>query len=376
MTNEKKQKIKEKAKKIVNIICYILSICFVGLMLLTGLQSCKHASSVSAESETPLVSDLSLTTWRFNDVINVNFTATFDINFEDDYTIEQSFYYNALALSNNGTMIYKQINSGNTIAYDNEDRFIYTPTCQTIYINGGDDVTNETLISWLQQNATLLTELTTFVFNKDFNYNAPLGLNLSNYFGGSTTMATHVGAIYRFTINTGLFLSNGKLYDKIVIDYMDSGGCYFLINSTLTLGTSGMLTYHALGFGISGTNTYDFVNYRDQSQYIKVGTGEVPHTYYESSSTWVNDSWRYLTFSRKLSNDENITLNKFNNNNQYVPSEVGTGDGNIFNLFTSVFQSIAPILAVTILPNLTIGILIFIPLVVGIIIFIIDKIKK
>lgn len=375
--NEKKQtqriKAKQKCVKILNICCYIGTILLVLLLLLTGLTQCKGASSVSAEAEQPRVTDLSLTTWRLNDTIDVSEDFAFDINFEDEYSVNQSWYYTGFNVDDE-SLIYWQSNGGRTIAYDNEDRFIYTPEAQTITINDGDDARNADLIDYLYDNGTLLTDLTTFTFNKQFNYNGPLGLNVSNYFGSSTTIATPVGSVYRIFINIGVFVSNGKQYDQIVVDYLNAGGCYYVINSILTLGTSGELSYFALGYRIKGTNTYDFVNYRDQSQYVK--SGETPKTYQESSSTWVNDSWRYLSFARKLTNDETITLNKFNNNNQYTPADIGTADANVFNLFSNVFTSIAPILSIMILPNITIGMLVFIPLVASLIFFIIHIIKK
>lgn len=90
------------------------------------------------------VSDLTNTTWLFNDVISY-MSSSWSIDFisnNTNYTIIRNRYDMYIAYDS-------------TNAYDFDQNIWVNNAYKTIAITGGTDVTNSTLISWLEANATL-----------------------------------------------------------------------------------------------------------------------------------------------------------------------------------------------------------------------------
>lgn len=369
---EKKEKAKKIAKKVLDVICYIFSALFILLMSVVALQSCKTASGTSAEGLTQSVPNLSSTKWRFNEHIDASGVRGWSVDFELE----------------SGTRYYGfDLDSGELGYLDNDDN-VYTAYAnvweddnyRTIVFYGSYDsynYDNATLIAWLEDNALQVNVLEKFTFNKAFNYNAPLGISLGQQFGGNVSQAqqTIAGGIYRFILNTGLFYSNGSFFDAIVIDYLNAGVCTFDIGGILRNGTQDNLAYFALGYRRAGQSTIDFINYRDNL----VGYKEnATLSYMTTSSTWINDEYRFITLYSTLNNDTRVKLNGFNNNNQnaYNGSSVGNEVNNVFTLVASAFTGLIPILGVYLLPGITLGTLLFLPLVAMLVFVIIKTIKK
>lgn len=115
------------------------------------------------------ISDLTNTTWLFN---NSSLTAVdpneeewvFDINFKyaDNSTVYDTLYYTNQFEENIVAMQYSRGGTNHLLVYDTE-QYPGSPggwvdnDYKTITITGGEDVTNTTLIDWLQANATLQT---------------------------------------------------------------------------------------------------------------------------------------------------------------------------------------------------------------------------
>lgn len=224
-----------------------------------------------------------------------------------------------------------------------------------------------------------ITTLSSFVFNKAFNYNAPLGTTIDGLYGDTSWDSSGQNMRYK-TYNVGYFLSNGQVYNQLKYWGIQSdGNTIYGMNSTasgqgLMSAPSGYWLYSMLYYVNTDTNTEVLVNARDLVPYNSSSGASL---YYANSSTWQVDEYRYLYFLDDLSDANKLVLEKFNNNNQFAYSgTVASGDvNNVFTLVGSAFASWLPILGLSILPNITLGMLLFIPL-VGMLVFAIIRIIK
>ena len=118
----------------------------------------------------PSITDLSGTKWVFNNTIakiQANTIVVFDISFYWDFdeadptsgidcTIFRQYYnstrnYTLLQYNSDPAYFWESPASGVETGWVDETR-------KTIYISGGSDATNTTLINWLQENATQIVE--------------------------------------------------------------------------------------------------------------------------------------------------------------------------------------------------------------------------
>lgn len=106
------------------------------------------------------ITDLTNTTWKFNDVPDISTSNSWQIDFTSDYA---STKHNGLKvrISRPNALQYAH-GAGITINVFTEGAWVHEEY-RTITITGGTDSTNATLISWLQVNATL--QVTDIVVN-------------------------------------------------------------------------------------------------------------------------------------------------------------------------------------------------------------------
>lgn len=396
--NEKKQrqriKAKEKCVKILNICCYISTAILILLLVLAGCQNCggKSASGVSAESPIQ-VENLARTQWHFNDVLDETSLEHYDQeSWQVAFTTQAGTQYTYIYIDDY-TMRYQNPNSepywcytaeygwdgisGQTITFFGE----YT------YLN----YDNEDLINFLQVNAKLVNPLTTFTFNEAYNYNAPLGLNVGitglpflndlSWVNTSDIVAPSTKTETTAKLYVVPFYSNGRLYNAIQSTYViarsnnalyteDKEGAVQQVSSGLPV-----FAYMSYAYIENDNVAYsDVVNIRNTTQAVYENNNVLV---YQEATTWVNDVYRYLNFSGYvITGDLATRLKAYNNNNELVIYTNTDEYTSVFTLLGHVFTSIAPILSLTILPGLTIGIIMFIPLVVAVIFFIIKIIKK
>ena len=103
------------------------------------------------------VTDLTGTTWVFNDIITINDNYSWDINFISNNT---NFAFIKHSTSFSGILNYLDGEQNSTGVYaGNRWR---NEAYKTITITGGTGATSTTLISWLQANATLQTPTISF----------------------------------------------------------------------------------------------------------------------------------------------------------------------------------------------------------------------
>lgn len=97
------------------------------------------------------------TKWYLKDVLNLTTTRLWNIS----YTREGYNEYNQLGFNTDGwetqpqSLVLCDIDGESEILYSNGEWYTGRPI--GIYINGGSDATNSTLIAWFQANATQLT---------------------------------------------------------------------------------------------------------------------------------------------------------------------------------------------------------------------------
>lgn len=374
LNKKQKEHIKKVFVKTINIICYICTGILAVFLLIACLQSCKpkQLTRLSAESNSPRLDNISHTQWVLNETLEPTLPVQYYLNFENGADAEFT------RIGSSGDSIYYQYNNTQTTAYDYDGSGWLSSADRYLYINDGVDADNVALINWFYQNGQLQNELSYFDFNKDFNYNAPLNVSVTSPYGVSVTGGVDVGTLYKkLVINTGWFISNGNYYNSIEFWYQITDGMYFDYgNNQYKQGPSSMYTYWCTYYSNSETSVLDVVNQRDIVAFMPSST---TYGYYQSnSSTWEIDNYRHLTFLDDLNESTRNRLESFNNNNQNSYSgNIISGDvNNIFTLIAAAFTAWLPVMSTYLLPGITIGTLLFIPLVALLVFAIIRVIKK
>lgn len=373
----------KKLKKPLNIFSYICTVLF-WIILFVSCGSTSKVQSVKAETS---LSDLKNTYWNLNEDFEYypdgrpfNVYDTDQLSYDlDFYTSGDDQYYNTL-LFNEDTLSFNDYIVYQKYIDPNLNNWIHGEWFRFIVILGGNDSTNTLLIDWLFQNATLLSsESVSFTFNYGFNYNAPYSASYDSVF----VSVAESGVLEKITYNfDSPFVSNGQLFTEINLYYIQGNGTAYFENPQGTLvkiNNNSNLYYFSY-------MTYD--NVRDDTS-IMVAQRRFRSYYNSSSDTtnmaldfgsdWVNSEYQYIDFIAPLSVSQLNWLSQFNTN-QYI-NGISTGVNNIglsnvFVLLSTSFSSLLPILRIEILPSITIGLLVFMPLIVGIITFIIWLVKR
>lgn len=446
---QQRSKLKENALKVLHVLCYILSGLFLLTLLISGLQSCggkKGATSVSAETideytyvyKAPQF--VQSTDYQFLANSPQEYYAWLtetlggrtlpqDSNKYDYYACAEDTYIEFTDTdgnkygANNIRFHYAKHEDGvgntywlldyvdlcikvntpaGTSAYTNVYVWCATNsnTGLVVFSRGYFTMPVKLDLPYVFSYTEVLNQSLRFEFNKQFNYNAGLGVNLQDAYGylvvGSTpsnwvglSSVSDDGVLYwtsgYFLYDVGGFFSNGIHYTAIkvyfayqsqvqIIGYLNDEG-----NKIIAVPTDKpYIFYKQMTYYDVNTDVEQVVNTRDLIPYnSSEGLGS-SGKYYANTTTWYNDAFRYLTFDTPLTDDVRISLYALNNNLQYsngFPNGSDNSD-NVFTLIASSFTGLIPILSVAILPGITIGMLLFVPLVVTIIWAIISIIKK
>lgn len=105
----------------------------------------------------------------------------------------------------------------------------------------------------------------------------------------------------------------------------------------------------------------------------KVYTGGVQHGYYYSMGDYLMESFARETIYYTNFDNE---LPSGSDNPGATGGDVGSGYENFFTLIAQAFRSIASVLGIYVLPGITLGTLIFIPLVASIVLFVVWLVKR
>lgn len=105
--------------------------------------------------------------------------------------------------------------------------------------------------------------------------------------------------------------------------------------------------------------------------------------FYTRHFKWLEQSYREINFITKPSQNDISKIVSLNNGiDTSIGGSVPSTDGNtatlfdVFSLLSGAFASLLPIFSISIIPGLTIGVLIFLPFVVTIIILVVKAVKK
>lgn len=189
-----------------------------------------------------------------------------------------------------------------------------------------------------------------------------------------------------YTIFKGLFSDNeGTLYNKIDILYDRGTTSEYYGNETeyQSANWSGYSHYVALAYYRKDNNQQVLVN---KVRYV-TPIADTTKSILTNYNYWVSSVYQHINiYSYETTGLSNIgqvqaynpvTLLSTLNNSQYGSGIIGQeGNNNIFGLLAMAFQSIASILAIQIFGGIPLYVLVFIPLVVTIVIFVVWLIKR
>lgn len=431
-----KIKFKEILFKIIHGISYFCTFGFVAMILLVAVQSCSNKKTVNVQKDNQ-VQEISKSVkplkvkYQYRD-IDLSTKAKYEINQTYFITNPSYYFYQNPNVSPTGTK-YSQVYKSSgffVLGYDNVAKLLDFYFQYVVYLDNdsgqylsyisnafmrelNEDGTTlrdyQLFTQWNNQNPTwnlqqygldftylysddfsfpttntyglngnkcfnlLDDKIKTFEFLSPFNFNAPYGQQFNPFFA-SADFSTNTTRFKDISVN---FLSNGKFYNKIRCYYMFADGSYFrlLDNSIYEVNSLGYGYFTYMEYINTITNNNDLVCSREYQQYQYNGG----LTYLALNNVvWKTNYYRNIT----LLNADSDTLSmitEFNNLNIYDDGIGGVSNGGVsslFDLLSLAFASVLPILNITILPGLSIGLLIFAPLAVSIIIFVVWLVKR
>ena len=222
-------------------------------------------------------------------------------------------------------------------------------------------------------------------FPADYNPLVMFGQVSDNALYGSIAVTGTAPQFLRKTI-TGVFRIDGAIYDALYIDFIQCKGMAYQAND------GSVQTFPA--------NLDDLIYY-PQSMHARVfgGTTQVPlwahrwgvtnsgTTYLVQSGYWLNGNRQTIAVLDYDANASNISslyptynaldlLKVRTASSSSVPTIGGDGNADVFGLLGQGFSAVAGIMNIQILPYLTLGTLIFVPLVVLVILAILKVLNK
>lgn len=429
MKKQNKQKLKNiwnKIKRPLMILSIVGNVLFI-MAIIVGCASMKKTKAQQTNAvDIGEVYDLFDTTWYLNDVINYTpmgkdflsyplsnpETWMYDITFEAFDAYENNFRdYNTLyfhSSSNSGYQYnwfdvqYRDIDDGNEVLYRGslavfdtrassglEPIFYYMPLeddqmdeIRTIHVTSHYTLLNNyaehnQLFYWFFENASLIDKPSsfTFTFNKQINYNAPQNASLESPFVLHSFSGNE--AVYTISYNLPSFMSNGEVFDTIKIWYFKGYSMRYLDGTIQVNDNQGTAYYNYMEYIDSTLGTTVMVNYRN---FVNGNVEGSVQTYLTNGSEWVNENYRVLIFNTELTPNQTTHLSQFNNqnfnNNGFSAIGEDVGVGNVFSLMGSAFAGLTALWSIQLLPNITLGLLLFMPLIVIVIITIIKLVKR
>lgn len=298
------------------------------------------------------ITDLTGTTWLFNNnidsalnigVLYVNFVSN-DVNFNriDTHEIELDGY-----------LIYGATNFVSTV-YDGNNSGWVVETYKTIVISGGTDVTNSTLITWLQNNATLQT--------------------LSPSTG---TQITHkYWSLYHFAV-----MENNQVVSDENIEYT------ILYNQYRTSSYQDTTQTGLIFKGMTTNDPHSYIESINGSGINLLYMGDTNTIYnaclYEFTTGDYMDSdlYDFLTECGVWFDDDELDIYIVGVDEGIIRGEItgralGQADGTQYTgLITGIFNGLGNLLSIQVFPNITIGLLIGLPLLLGVFIIILKILR-
>lgn len=290
------------------------------------------------------ITDLTNTTWYLNPSINTNTFAY--INFtanNNTYTYFRCYYDDERGI--------RVIKYDNTTVYGNS--WLDNDNYRTIYITGGTDATNSTFISWLQANATQQTPPTPTGTQITYKYWSPYGVititDNTEYRDNNieyTVLFNEFNRNYDDTVQTGLIFTGVLTEQEPAWSYIQS------IN-----GDGINILYHGETNNINNTMWLEFT------------PGDTMDTdlydFMDLWGLWFDDDGPYL-----------VGMNQGYVEGVEHGRALGQADGTQYTgLVTGIFNGLGGLLNIQVFPNITLGLIIGLPLLLGALIIILKILR-
>lgn len=314
------------------------------------------------------------------------FHAQFDLRLKyksKDIVGDNGFYrdlkYFALSVSNDGsTLIFDLYGSETNNQITTTNNYLYGT-----YFDGRDTIiTNNIQIGFIDSSINLMNydgnNFCIFFFSNIIKSNAVINMNYTfdfnyniNRYGplmSNNEVFSNYGAENQLGSNfvvRGYFKDSlDNYYNAIKITYLQANGSNYIDSKgEMHLWDQNSASYSYLEY-IRVDNKGVMVNFND---YITQGNKRL----YSSSSTWVADSFRHITIFYLDNFTSNLPINDLSplevlntfNNNVIGSNDMGGlgGSTGVFGLLSQGFKSVASILAMEIIPHISLGLFIFIP---------------
>lgn len=228
----------------------------------------------------------------------------------------------------------------------------------------------------------LSTYAESYDFNKAFNFNNFYQVT-NTFFAqpynpvvGATTTTTG----WEKTYQLGLFYSGGLVFDSIKVSFGRNNGYYFETapNSkeykTYNVNAVNASNYYFLSMEYVNSATNFTITACNRTSFTQ---GD--NNYIDFLPAWSNQGFKELQFQNQIDSLFNRSVfNSLSDTEQLNTPTAHTdiGMGNAFSLIGQAFTAWLPILSVSVIPGITLGTLIFLPLIAGIIILIIWIVKR
>lgn len=299
------------------------------------------------------ITDLTNTTWLINTTPIMRPRQSYwNLSFTSNNTLYTELYIGFNAdVDTEDVIVY---NSQNIVSPDyvyNDDRGTWTNQAyRTISFTGGTDATNSTLISWLQSNATQQTPTGTEITHRYWAPDGVITMQDNDRIGDSniqyTILFNQFTDTYTDTTQTGLYFLGVQTEQSPQWSYIES------IN-----GNGINLLYHGESNNIDNTMWLEFTigDYMDDTLY----------TFMNTWGTWFDDASAYL-----------VGMNQGYVEGVEHGRALGQADGTQYtDLVTGIFNGLGGLLSIQVFPNITIGLLIGLPLLLGAFIIIIKILR-
>ena len=236
------------------------------------------------------LTDLTGTTWVFNDEPNIESDLFLYKNYQLSFISNNKTFINILyyGADINSYLQYSDVESINVYAYNFDSGYSIGWTdnaYKTISITGGTDATNTDLITWLEANAT--------------QQGGSGGIN-NLKFGTETPTKLYLGA----TEVTKAYMGETLVYET---SQQDELAGTWVLNDTIDYTSFVKVTgATAIEFNFtSNGNTYFGITTDEKPNGLKyiitTGTGDVEPVYVASTNTWTNEAYKTITITSKLS---------------------------------------------------------------------------
>lgn len=296
------------------------------------------------------ISDLTNTTWTFNDSLEFSFLGSYNQTrtFYLDYTLGGDTFTSIMFGSSNGSF-YNIFQVG----YETYMDGWMSGSPVTITITGGSNATNSGLISWFQANATQQATGTQ-ITHKYWSPYGVITMQNDEVIGDDDIEYTILYNEYTNTIyetpSTGLVFYG--------ID-TDSGDEYY----------SAIISY--TGGGMNILYAHDNSNNINNAMWLEFTYGDYIDTdLYNFMTTWG------LWFDDAEADAYIVGINQGFAEGTIHGRALGQADGIQYTgLVTSIFNGLGGLLSIQVFPNITIGLLIGLPLLLGALIIILKILR-